>query len=612
LNLIKKKDHLYSIEQVAAYVSDIVTKESGNVLGDNQQSMVINRLKKRMIDLGDLSASEYCDYLNQNFKPELAQLVSLLTTHHTFFFREFCHFEFLLKNLEDIVRRVRERGDKKIKVLSAACSRGQEVYSLAMFFYYHLQEYPDLSFEIIGTDIDPESIKVASNGVYPYNEIKSIPSAYITNNWQRGTGEISRFAKVKTHIKKHCTFSVMNLFKPESILGSQKFDVIFCRNVFIYFEIADVEKIVLNFKKYLYPQGLFITGLSESLKSISVEKTTLAPSIYTFDKQKDETSAHNAIVENVNPKASTPSLVPSPIRLLAVDDSPSVLKLLEKIFSDDPAFDLIGTASNGLEAEVFLRAHKVDAMTLDIHMPEMDGLEYLKKNFKPGHPPVLIVSSASREDTRYAQQTLRHGACDFVEKPALNNLLERADEIKNKLKMSFLNKTIAKSFKKESLFDVDFKIQQPETKARFLVASFSDKEKVIKTCQSMKGDQPPVFIFFEGNSNFLSLINEELSPCFFNEILLQQEFHQKNKIFICDLKEDFQRVYQSFKPSQISLSVFGIASKALSSIILTQSVGQVLLEDLESINKDIKLVANDIFPWTSFEHLATEYLAKAD
>lgn len=145
-----------NIDELVAYVSSVIEKETGNILGPSQKAMVSNRLQRRITDLKLGDVSHYMDYLNKNYKSEIEALTSLLTTHHTFFFREFSHFEYLRTHLETIVNQVKKRGEKKIKILSAACSKGQEPYSLAMFFHYHLQSYPGMDFEIMATDIDKE------------------------------------------------------------------------------------------------------------------------------------------------------------------------------------------------------------------------------------------------------------------------------------------------------------------------------------------------------------------------------------------------------------------------------------------------------------------------
>lgn len=594
----------WTVESLAAYVSEIVGKVSGNILGDAQQTMVVSRLRKRLIDLGRVTPEQYFIYLKNNYDDEVSKLVSILTTHHTFFFREFSHFDFILQKLPNIIASLKERGERELRVLCAACSRGQEVYSLAMFLNYHLEKYPGITFKVVGTDIDPESVEFAKNGVYPLKEVKPIPSIYLKGNWQRGKGNIAHFAKVKQSLKNNCEFGVMNLLHSSSQLKGQKFDLVFCRNVFIYFNTTDVHKIVNDLKEKIYDTGYFFTGLSESLKDMGLNLYGHAPSVYSFAPVHESPS-----VKDVKPVARAQKFLPKPIKILAVDDSPSVLKLLAKIFSNDDEFKLVGTAANGLEAAKFLKENEVDAMTLDIHMPEMDGVEYLKKYFNNSHPKVVVVSSASREDTRYAQQALKNGASDFVEKPALNNLAKRSEEIKNKLKMSFYNS----DFKSDGLgasFNHDHQIKNPESKARIAFSNFSDIKKVKQFLKELRGDQPPVYLFFEGNSNYLDVIKAELELGLDVSIYRDDPQARVGRIYLCDLDDDYNDVKVKLNLKTLSVCAFGMQTQAVCDAILDLSPKQLLLEDLDNFNSPLEEVADDIFPWTSFSHLGTEFLSK--
>ncbi|MGB0453022.1 MAG: CheR family methyltransferase [Bacteriovoracaceae bacterium] len=609
MGLPKVSTSKVSMEYLAEYVSKLVMKESGNILGEDQMLMVMSRLKKRLIDLGNMTAEEYFKYFMTHEKSELLQLVTLLTTHHTFFFREFSHFEYLLENLSSIVKRVKDSGSSKIRILSAACSRGQEVYSLATFFETHLKAYPGMDYEILGTDIDPECVQIGKNGVYPLREVKTIPSLYLSGNWQKGTGEIAHFARVKKHIKEKCQFDVMNLLNLQSTLGGQKFDIILCRNVFIYFENDDVRKIVSEFEKYLYPKSLFITGLSESLKSLSIDILAHAPSVYSFEPLEEVEEKEEVISQtqtSTTQSVNTP-IIPIPIKVLVVDDSKSILKLMSKIFSTDSAFELVGVAENGKEAEEFLKNNTVDAMTLDIHMPEMDGIEYLKKNHRHDHPHVVMVSSASREDSRYAQEALRLGAFDFVEKPALNNLMERAEEIKNKLKMTFLNGT--KAYRRS--FDTDIKktfdIQNPDTKARVFFSAMSDLEKVKSILQSFSGTQPPTYLFFEGNGNFLEVIQEKLGIVSGVEVF-SDSATEKNKVYLCDFSKHANLIGLELRKRKTLVSVFGLPTQKALRWVGSLQTKNLLLEDVADVAEKHQGEADDIFPWTSFAHIGTEYL----
>lgn len=405
------------LDELVKYISELVSEESGNILGPEQSSMVKNRIQKRMAQLGDLSVTEYLSHLTKNEKLEKKALISLLTTHHTFFFREYLHFEFLFNNLAKLDELAKAQC-RPVRILSAACSKGQEVYSLSMLLFQYQKKNPSFQFEIHGFDIDHESIKHAENGVYRYSEVKSIPQQYLEGNWKKGTGTITDFAKVKDHIKNKCKFWVGNLLDVKENI-SIRYDVIFCRNLFIYFKEDKVKELTTEMLPMLEDDGFFFSGLSESLTNFKLPLHMVAPSVYS--KKKIELVKE---VDTVNP-----------YKILLVDDSESVIKLLKKVFDNDKNFEVVGTAKNGIEASEFLLTNKVDAMTLDIHMPTQDGISYLRKNMSSMHPAVILVSDCDRDNDDSSKIALSLGAKDYVEKPQMANLEKYSQEIKNKIKM---------------------------------------------------------------------------------------------------------------------------------------------------------------------------------
>lgn len=149
-----------------AALSDIIKELTGVHLVERHQLMIASRLSKRLSDLSLSSLSDYVTYFSNHREQEKPYLIGTLTTHHTYFFREFVHFELLRDQiLPSLLPRVRNRPQKTLHVLVAACSRGHEVYSLAMILALHA---PDVDFRIYGTDVDSESVAIARNGVYSY------------------------------------------------------------------------------------------------------------------------------------------------------------------------------------------------------------------------------------------------------------------------------------------------------------------------------------------------------------------------------------------------------------------------------------------------------------
>lgn len=430
------KESTELIGSVVHQVSQIVSEMAGIQLGPKQSSMVENRLKTRMVRLGLDSFQDYLTHLKNHRESESQVLLSLMTTHHTYFFREFSHFEYLLnRSLPGLIEKARTRQDKTIHVWSAACSRGQEVYSLAMFFRFHLSQMaPEVKFKIWGTDIDPESVRFAENGVYKADELKQSPAMYVEGNWVRGKESVKDFTKAKDQIKQHCRFGALNLLKPDSFLNDKKFDVVFCRNVFIYFNQDQIKQVTKLFMQHLDQDGVLVLGVSETLNGLGLELDLCGPSIYQFRKAK--------VAGAFQPKVAAAVVKPKIMDILSVDDSPTILALLKKVLIAENGFRVKATAKNGREALELLKTQSFDAITLDLHMPELDGVGFLKQHDSK-KIPVVVVSSINREDPTIARQAIQYGACDYVEKPSLDNLAQAGNEIRAKLRTVLQGRTSA-------------------------------------------------------------------------------------------------------------------------------------------------------------------------
>jgi len=321
-----------SESQILKVIAEIITRLTGVQLGEKQCHMVESRLKKRVLEIGLNNLSEYAHYFYENEQIETQALISLLTTHHTYFFREFSHFEFLSQaGLARLLPVVQARADKTLRVWSAACSRGQEAYSLAMFLDHNLKKLaPGLKFEIYGTDIDQESVTIAQNGVYHRKDIKEVPASYLEDHWVRGTGAIADFVKAKKSLKENVKFETLNLIDLHQIDKVQNFDIIFCRNVFIYFTAEQIAKISSSLLKRLSPSGYLFIGISESLHGLDLPAQSAGPSIYIHPMKKEP-----PLLRSVPALATTAAATPQPaarVRVLCVDDSPSILSLMKMIF----------------------------------------------------------------------------------------------------------------------------------------------------------------------------------------------------------------------------------------------------------------------------------------
>jgi chemotaxis protein methyltransferase CheR len=424
------KNTEYNWNSLIRDVAVAISKETGNIMGEKQFPMIESRMKRRCSELKITSPSDYKRYWSQHQTEENKHLIGLLTTHFTSFFREFSHFEWIAKELPTIVAHAKKEGRSTIKIWSAASSKGQEVWSLCMWLQFHLPKIdPTMNWQVVGSDIDPVSVKEGENAVYHRRELETAPRHLWEGYWVKGKGEISDWYKIKSELKTRARFQTMNLL---NVQINEKFDIILCRNVLIYFDRENQENIARSLLKQLTPEGTLITGMSESLSGFGLPIRGVSPSVY---------KPQSATVIPLPVKATTTSTleIPKPLKVFCIDDSPTVLTILKKILKA-PDFEVIGFASNGQEAIEKLHTLKPDVITLDLHMPVMDGPTFLKQSEIAKRIPVIVVSSVGREHAPVMNQLSGSGVSDFVEKPTLANINEIGDELVQKLRMGWLTK----------------------------------------------------------------------------------------------------------------------------------------------------------------------------
>lgn len=235
--------------------------KSGINLDDKRNSLVSHRLLKRMTQL---KLDSFEDYTYRLFNDDEEQQIALnlLTTNETYFFREPKHFEFIGNEL---VQEFRELA--KVNVWSAASSSGEEAYSLAMLFDDLM---PNENWQILGTDINTDMLKVARLGSYNLAPKNKIPERYLKQYCLKGVGESEGLFKIKDELKSRVSFKRHNLLK-KPMNNKDKFDLILLRNVLIYFRLEDRQKVVQHIINQMRPGGWLIVGHSEN--------------IYGFDKR---------------------------------------------------------------------------------------------------------------------------------------------------------------------------------------------------------------------------------------------------------------------------------------------------------------------------------------
>lgn len=615
---IKKSDQDFEsstdIGDVVRHVSQIVNKKTGIQLGEKQFGMVESRMLRRMMELGIESPDQYINYLEEHIEEESEELTSLLTTHHTYFFREYLHFEYLEQTaLPKLVSQVRSEKRNKIKIWSAACSRGQEVYSLAIFVDSYLKKAaPDISFEIYGTDVDPQSVSFASNGVYRWEEIKEIPRPFLEGYWKRGTGEISDFVQISPKIKSQCHFGLGNLVDLP-LSSTEKYDVIFCRNVYIYFNAEQIKKITEMLLKRLEPEGLLFLGLSESLAGLNLDLESDAPSIYR--RKKAFVPQATTPAPSKSPVASVIPMPARPIRVLCVDDSPTILALMKKILTSEHGFEIVTTAVNGKDAAEKLRQHSVDVMTLDIHMPEMTGDQYLAKHFSPTHPPVVVVSSVSRENKEQGIRCLELGAVDYIEKPSLTTLEARAEEIRTKLKFSVRAHGSGTAGPRVTLEQaVSMPVNFHPDAVRVISGSLASRKRILSLLETAGSPQPCTLLLIEKPLELLETLCPKAQKGW-SEVKVLTSASEKisvraNTLLIGALENSSQWISELKKMPVLSLMLLGDLSSQ--SVKLFQGKWpQSLVEDTGNNSGQFASVVSDYsVPLTSFFHHSDEFLRK--
>lgn len=264
-------------EQNFRKVRDWLYQRSGIFLNDTKRSLVCGRLQKRMKDLHLSSYDEYIELLLHPREQDEQQLaVNILTTNETYFFREDKHFSFL----EKLVQQSRSSASGgSFSVWSAASSTGQEAYSIAMTLASQYNGYQNWS--VVGTDINTSVISSARNAIYPIDASRKIPLPLLKSYCQRGKGKDEGWFKIRPELCQKVSFEQLNLMNPMGF--KYKFDVIFLRNVLIYFELPDKQKVVNNVLKFLKPGGYLLVGHSESIHGYDNRLQQIQPSCYRYN-----------------------------------------------------------------------------------------------------------------------------------------------------------------------------------------------------------------------------------------------------------------------------------------------------------------------------------------
>jgi len=249
---------------------DIIYKTTGIDLKENKQNLLESRLMKRLRERGVNSYSEYYKIITKDHK-ELQLMINQVTTNETSFFRENKHFDYL-------VRKILPELNERVNIWSAASSIGVEAYTIAMVVDEALSPR-HLPFKILASDINIDVLKQAEEAVYDIRFSTNIPKTYLKRYCLKGVGDMANKFAIQDYLKQKLSFAQINLTKPISS-DAGKFDIIFLRNVLIYFDVQTKKDVVRYVLQHLKKGGYFFIGHSETLFNISDEVVQVMPTVY--------------------------------------------------------------------------------------------------------------------------------------------------------------------------------------------------------------------------------------------------------------------------------------------------------------------------------------------
>lgn len=254
-----------------------ILRETGIRLNDTKRALLVGRLSRRLRETESPTFAAYLT-LAQRDRSERTTMFDLVTTNETQFFREPKQFEFiedvLIPAWKEAAAR-KERG-RTIRVWSAACSSGEEPYSLAMLLLAHLEGW---KIEILATDLSTRVLDIARSGVWPISKAENIPTSFLRRYMLRGTGSLSGKVVAHPELKNSISFRRLNLNDEIDSVGGP-FDLILCRNVMMYFDKETRRRVVDGLVNRCAPNGYLFVGHAETLHGVSTRVTPVRPTMW--------------------------------------------------------------------------------------------------------------------------------------------------------------------------------------------------------------------------------------------------------------------------------------------------------------------------------------------
>jgi chemotaxis protein methyltransferase CheR len=256
-----------------ARVARLVHQRSGITLHSGKRSLVLARLQKRLRFGGFSSFRDYLSYVESDTSgAELTALLDAIATNHTSFFREPQHFEFLRSTI------VPSLPSAPVRIWSAACSSGEEPVTIAITLLDALEQGRHSRIRILGSDLSTKALKTATSGIYRMERVAGMPLDTLRRHFERGLGANAGQARVAAHVHRLIEYRQLNFLEAGDL--GERFDVIFCRNVMIYFDRDIQQRVVSLLERHLVPGGHLFISHSESLNGISHGLRSVASAVY--------------------------------------------------------------------------------------------------------------------------------------------------------------------------------------------------------------------------------------------------------------------------------------------------------------------------------------------
>lgn len=257
------------------YIIKLVYDRCRVRLHDGKKELIRARLGKRMRKHGLETVVDYCDFLAAAGEDEVTEVVNALTTNFTSFLREEDHLQFMVRQA---LPALLTKGPRRFNIWSAACASGEEPYSIAFYLWEHYSPTTGWDWKIRATDVSTKALDKAKRAIYTSDRIETMPMELRRTFFLRGQGDWNGHYRVKPEIIGRVSFHQLNLLGEYSFQDT--FEIIFCRNVMIYFDRPTQEQLVNRLCHHLAPGGYLLIGHSESLTGLSMPLRCLRPSVY--------------------------------------------------------------------------------------------------------------------------------------------------------------------------------------------------------------------------------------------------------------------------------------------------------------------------------------------